>query len=221
MIAEARAKGLPLSTAARTEMAAENHALAVFLATRKWRALGQPPDLLEDMIGCAYVGLCEAARTFDPSKGFKLSTWATRCIKWAISDGFRNLDHLTRYHRAAIRSGRALPISVLSLSHPLARSHDNATSREDLSLEDAIEDTRVTGPATAAHRRVLLEDALRGSSPLHRRLLHMHYIEEMSNVRMAIAEGMSPSFISQHLQAAIAFVRERAKSLNVMEKDVT
>jgi uncharacterized protein (DUF2164 family) len=49
----------------------------------------------------------------------------------------------------------------------------------------------------------------------------MHYIEEMSNVRMAIAEGMSPSFISQHLQAAIAFVRERAKAINVIEKDVT
>lgn len=221
MIAEARTKGLPLSTAARTEMVAENHSLAVFLATRKWHALGRPPDLLEDMIGCAYVGLCEAVRTFDPSKGFKLSTWATRCINWAISDGFRNLDHLTRYYRAAIRAGRARPVFVVSLSHSLACSHDNATGGKDLSLEDAIEDTRVTGPDVAAHRRVLLEDVLRGLSPLHRRLLHMRYIEEMSNARMAIAEGMSPSFISQHLQAAIAFVHERAKAMSVMKKDVT
>lgn len=218
MITEARItrsgtiRRLP-NTAARAEMVAENHALAIFLATRKWNAIGRPPGLLDDMIGCAYVGLCEAVRTFNPSKGFKLSTWATQCINWAISDGFRNFDHLTRYHRAAIRAGRALPVSVVSLSHPLfSKSGDRI-----FSSEDAIEDTRTTGPVDAAHRRVLLEDLLRGLLPQHRRLLTMHYIEEMSNAQIAAAEGVSPSAVSQHLQAAITFVRERAKTMSVME----
>jgi RNA polymerase sigma factor (sigma-70 family) len=51
-------------------------------AMQKWGITGQTNET--DVLGEAYVGLCKAANKFDPSKGFKFSTYAVSCIRKTI-----------------------------------------------------------------------------------------------------------------------------------------
>ena len=44
--------------------------------------------LKEDLTSCGYMGLIEALRRFDSSKGFHFETFATLRVRGAIFDGF-------------------------------------------------------------------------------------------------------------------------------------
>ena len=50
----------------------------------------------EDIVGYGYIGLMEAIKTYDPSKGAKFSTYATLKIKGAIIDELRNSKIISR-----------------------------------------------------------------------------------------------------------------------------
>jgi RNA polymerase sigma factor FliA len=63
---------------------------------------------LEDLIGYGQVGLAEAARDFDPSRGNQFSTYAWYRVRGAIFDGLSQMSwfkladyHNSRYQRAA------------------------------------------------------------------------------------------------------------------------
>jgi RNA polymerase sigma factor FliA len=58
---------------------------------------------LDDLIGYGMLGLLDAVRKFDPSRGFLLKTYAEHRIRGAILDGLRAMDWLSRSARRAAR----------------------------------------------------------------------------------------------------------------------
>jgi len=63
-----------------------------------------PPTVeLEDLIAYGQVGLGEAARDFDPSRGSRFSTYAYYRIRGAIYDGLSKMAWFERGHAAQVR----------------------------------------------------------------------------------------------------------------------
>lgn len=59
----------------------DNLRLAGFMAQK---FINNSPLELDDLMSLCYVGLCKAAGTFDPTKGFTFSTWAASCIRFVV-----------------------------------------------------------------------------------------------------------------------------------------
>ena len=70
-----------------------------------------------DLTSIGLIGLCKGAKSFDPSKGYKASTYLTRCIQNEIFYYFRNIKKLTN--------------KAISIDTPIA---------DNLTLEDTIAD---------------------------------------------------------------------------------
>lgn len=75
--------------------------LARFLARR---ALSRAPahQDAEDLLSSAHQGLLDAVRRFEPARGLKFETYASRRIAGAIVDGQRKDDPLTRSARKRV-----------------------------------------------------------------------------------------------------------------------
>lgn len=78
----------PLSNEAR-ELAGLYMPFAYSLA-KPWKA--KKPRWRDDFESAALAGLCDAARTFDPSKGVKFATFASNRINGALFDIYRDLS---------------------------------------------------------------------------------------------------------------------------------
>jgi len=75
------------------------------LATRIRRKL--PPNTdLEDLIAYGQVGLVEAARDFDPTRGSQFSTYAYYRIRGAIYDGLSKMTWFSRAQRKQVHYER-------------------------------------------------------------------------------------------------------------------
>jgi len=80
----------------------ENQGLVRSLASRIHRKL--PPHLeLEDLIAYGQVGLAEAAKDFNPSRGSRFSTYAYYRIRGAIYDGVSKMTWLSRAQYKRVR----------------------------------------------------------------------------------------------------------------------
>jgi RNA polymerase sigma factor FliA len=79
--------------------------LARFLARR---ALSRAPahQDAEDLLSSAHQGLLDAVRRFEPARGLKFETYASRRIAGAIVDGQRKDDPLTRSARKRVNTLR-------------------------------------------------------------------------------------------------------------------
>lgn len=77
--------------------------LARYLA-RRALAKAPPHQDHEDILSYAHHGLLNAIERFDPSKGFKFETYATRRISGAIIDGQRKQDPLGRQLRKRVKA---------------------------------------------------------------------------------------------------------------------
>jgi RNA polymerase sigma factor for flagellar operon FliA len=63
---------------------------------------------LDDVLGHAVLGLCDAAARFSPAKGVPFAGYAARRIDGAITDMARGSDHLSRRERRQVREGVAV-----------------------------------------------------------------------------------------------------------------
>lgn len=72
--------------AARGQLVLDNMGLVYTLAHR-YKGVARRAGLeLEDLIHYGVTGLLEALDRFDPSKGFRLSTWAYHRVRWRIQE---------------------------------------------------------------------------------------------------------------------------------------
>jgi len=106
-------------------------------------AMGFPRSVeLPDLVNTGVIGLIEAFKNFDPSRGVKFETYAVPRIRGAILDELRALDWVPRSTRAKSREiDRALTSLENSLGRPPKKdelaSHMNITERElNLALDD-------------------------------------------------------------------------------------
>ena len=80
-------------TKEEAEFAATHVRLAYSEAHKFSRRTNIPYD---DLIGAAHIGLCKAAKRFDPSRGFKVSTYAVSLIRGELLHFCRDQSYLIR-----------------------------------------------------------------------------------------------------------------------------
>ncbi len=82
----------------RDELVKKNLKLVNFIVSRL--AIGLPSWIdRRDLISSGVIGLIDAAKHFDPRKGFKFETYASTRIRGAIIDELRSLDWVPRSTR--------------------------------------------------------------------------------------------------------------------------
>jgi RNA polymerase sigma factor for flagellar operon FliA len=97
-----------------------------------------PPHLpLEDLVNAGIVGLLEAIRNFDASRGTQVKTFAELRIRGAILDSLREMDWSPRALR---RKSRQLEECHRRLRHSLERSPSEQELAQDMHV--SIEDLR-------------------------------------------------------------------------------
>ena len=74
--------------------------------TRRALAKAPPHQDKEDLLSYAHHGLLDAIRKFDPERGFKFETYASRRITGSIIDGLRSQDPLSRPVRKRVSALR-------------------------------------------------------------------------------------------------------------------
>ncbi|MBI2478327.1 MAG: sigma-70 family RNA polymerase sigma factor, partial [Planctomycetia bacterium] len=104
----------------------EGQALVHSLATKIARNLPMRVDL-DDLIAYGQVGLAEAARQFDPSRGTQFTTFAYYRIRGAIYDGVSKMSWTSRARYARYRFEEMT-------NETLAQAHDSNPT--DLSLAE-------------------------------------------------------------------------------------
>ena len=92
-----------LSPDERNELATQYAGLVKHIAYRM--AVMLPTHVeVDDLIHDGVIGLMEALRRFDPTKGVKFQTFAAKRIRGAILDALRNLDWISRGARHRSRT---------------------------------------------------------------------------------------------------------------------
>jgi RNA polymerase sigma factor for flagellar operon FliA len=70
----------------------------------------------EDLEGAGYLGLIQASRSFDVTRGVKFRTYARRRIRGQMFDWLRRDDWVPRLERARLkREGLPVPVAVKSI----------------------------------------------------------------------------------------------------------
>ena len=107
----------------------QSQGLVRSLATKIHRKLPQSVDV-EDLIGYGQVGLVEAARDFDSTRGNQFSTYAYYRIRGAIYDGLSKMSWFGRTHYEHVRYER-MANEALCASADESKPADAADANRD------------------------------------------------------------------------------------------
>ena len=189
--------------------------------------------LVEDLIQAGLMGLIEAARNYDASKGASFETYAGIRIRGAMIDDVRRGDWVPRsvhrnsrrvsdaIHAIETRLGRdasdqevadELEVTLDEYHHMLQDSSSSKLfSFDELTSDEEGYETQIAGSAlnpqdsieTDAMRQGLAE-CIAGLPERERLVLALYYDEELNLKEIGIVLGVSESRVSQiHSQAAM------------------
>jgi RNA polymerase sigma factor (sigma-70 family) len=188
-------------TAEQRELAAQPLylKLARQLAYRYARRCGQPAD---ELLGPAYLGLVQAAGSYDPAREIKFPTHAQHRIRGSI------LDHLRAMRPAGYRRRWKNAPSILSLSAPTTAGSD---SRSDLTVADLVlaGDLPVGWEVDSADAVAELVRFLHGSQRLVVRGYYLLATRGGGCKTVGRIMGVSESRVSQVLADALGTLRRR------------
>lgn len=132
----------------------------------------------EDLVQEGFLGLMKACDTYDPSRGFKFSTYACTCIR----------NNILMYLRTRRRQSKLRTISSDTF---IKNSRD---SQESIRLADLLED-----PGESVDHKVatsLLIEALKSEHPLYKTILRLTY-EGYNQYEIGKRLGISQSYVSR------------------------
>jgi len=193
-----------------------------------------PPFMeLDELIQVGMVGLLEAARAFDPTKGIEFEGFAHLRVKGAMIDEIRRLSFLPR---SAVTFNRDTTVATQALASELGRAPTEAELAEHLgkgldvyqkerghakrfetvSIE-AVND-EVLGIADDAQRQpeAMVEeaefmqavtDAITHLPEREQLVMQLYYVEELNLKEIGEVLGVSESRISQILTAVVKKLR--------------
>ncbi len=203
----------------RDELIEEGQGLVRSLALKVFRSLPLKVEL-DDLIAYGEVGLAEAARDFDPSRGAQFCTFAYYRVRGAIYDG---LAKMTWTSRARLRRLRYQRMADEALAAQREESPDDPQTLEesgnwfakvteklavvylasggDEAMEQAtgLEDPYESAPQAALHREATerLRQLVEGLDPVERHVIKAVYFEGSTLQKAADQVGISKSWASR------------------------
>lgn len=210
--------------------------LVRYLARRRARSLPQHVDL-DDLVANGLLGLIDAVDRFDPARGVKFETFATRRIQGSITDGLRASDWAPRSVRSA---ARAVHEARQALEHEIGRTptddeiaahldidvdavraamRDEASSHHESVSHHFEGEDYDSHPASAAHSdlaaevdyerlRRLMAEATVGLPEPHRSVVALRYGAEMTLPAVGERLGMGRGKATQLYVEACLMLRE-------------
>ena len=189
---------------------------------------------LDELIQVGTIGLIEAAKSFDDSKGVEFEVFARTRIRGAILDQVRKLSYLPRSAIANIREhneatsmlsgelGREPSQSELAdfMGKDLDSFHKERTHAyrfQTVSLESQLPDTVDMPSADLNEPEANLEggqmlEALAGSieslPEREKTIVSLYYVEEMNLKEIGAVLDLSESRVSQILSSTIKLLRQ-------------
>lgn len=191
---------------------------------------------VDDLMQQGYLGLIDAMKRFDPSRGIRFETFSSQRITGSMRDWLRSLDHVPRLMR---RRARIIQQEVDRFRAIHGRVPDRDELRVGLNLppeefdrvvgecappivvtistvsaggEDdpvSIPERRPTSPVLATQRRDLLRWITRDLEPIDRMIVSLYYYESLTMREVGVALGCSESRVSQRLDSILQRLRSR------------
>jgi RNA polymerase sigma factor for flagellar operon FliA len=206
-----------------------------------------PPFMeLDELIQVGMIGLLEAARAYNPTKGIEFESFALSRVRGAILDEVRQLSYLPR---SAVAFNKSENQATNALASELGRAptqseladhmgddldlfqkrRGNAKRFETLSMEVmtdevlGIADERSRQPdAIVEHQQFMgaVADAIAELPERDQLLMSLYYVEELNLKEIGEILGVTESRISQLLTAVVKKLRLSLK-IEVAEKPAT
>ena len=203
-----------------------------------------PPFMeLDELIQVGMIGLLEAARAYNPTKGIEFESFALSRVRGAILDEVRQLSYLPR---SAVAFNKSENQATNALASELGRAptqseladhmgddldlfqkrRGNAKRFETLSMEVmtdevlGIADERMRQPdAIVEHQQFMgaVADAIAELPERDQLLMSLYYVEELNLKEIGEILGVTESRISQLLSAIVKKLRLSLK-IEVAEK---
>lgn len=153
----------------------------------------------DDAYSDALLGLLIGVRTHDPGRDAQLTTWLYRKMTWAMYNGLRERDWLTKTQRQQAKSESYRgPKRLYSLEHLEESQHGTLTCMCRDSLKSKVE--------TDAARAV--DDALDVLQPRYRRLLYDNLTGRRTLKDIGAELGVTESRVSQQRKNWITAIRK-------------
>jgi len=208
--------------------------IADYHVRRFSRSVGVSSD---DLRQTALMGIIHAVERFDPDKGVSLRTFASRTIEGELKRYLRDRSWAVRPPRRVQELHLQIRRSTEEMSHRLGRPATIAELSEELDLredqlmeglgaEHARSPERLDAPsshesstprgdqlgavdthyATVDHRAVL-GAALATLDRREQQVLHLRFVEELSQPEIAEQVGVSQSYVSRILRGSLSRLR--------------
>ena len=161
----------------------ERHLPLVRSIARRYAGGGEP---LEDLTQVGAIGLIKAVDRFDAGRGVAFGAYAAPFIAGEIR-------HHLRDRCAPVRVPRRLQAEGVRVTA--------------VELEQA--DGPHADPMVQAHDRVALGAALRSLHPNERRVVHLRFVEDLSQAQIARRIGLSQVHVSRTLRVALLRLQEQ------------
>lgn len=172
-------------------------------------------SLYDDLLQEGLMGAVVAARTFDPTRGLKFSTYAEHRVRGRIVDHIRDLDHLSRDHRREL--GDAAP-SVHGFGRLTSGWRDNgdqsasvAFGRESHNLQPALYDPEHRDDP-AAEFAAVVRTLDPGLTSVQRDVLRLYHCDGLKMWEIGQQMDMSESRVSQIHSEAVARLRGASRT---------
>ena len=201
---------------------------------RRYANRGEP---LDDLAQVGTIGLIKAIDRFDPSRGVKLSSFATPTILGEIRRHFRDRSWTVRVPRGIQEARAQITHAVGELSaangrSPSVREIAEATGLSTDDVLDALAAGSAQRPASLsaagaegeddgeiavatddpgfeqADARATLDAGLAGLPPRERVILHLRFEEGLTQSQIAEKIGISQMHVSRLIRRAIESLRE-------------
>lgn len=218
--AELRSSG---SEAARTELIEAHLPLARNLA-RRYRYTPEPQDDLEQV---ASLALVKAVDRFDPAHGSSFAAYAVvtivgelkrhmRDTTWAVHVPRALKERILAVERAeralSARLGGAPTVAELAaeagVSQEQALEAWNARGAHDAMALDPVDPEHSSGEFSAAvEDRLALSSALQRLPRRERTIVHLRFVEGLTQTEIADRVGLSQMYVSRLLRATLEQLR--------------